>query len=53
MHIRKLKVKGHLVQVGFVCLQNPLDTTVDLLAVGWNGPTGLESEGKEQREMTH
>ena len=49
MHM-KLKVKGHLlVPVGFVCLQYPLDTTVDLLAVGWNGLTGLESEGKEQR----
>lgn len=43
------KVKGHLVVVpgGFVCLQNPLDSAVDLLAVGWTELMGLKpfSEG--------
>lgn len=29
---------------GSVCLQNPLDSSVDLLPVGRNGLTGLEPE---------
>lgn len=42
-----------MVPGGFVCLQNSLDSTVDLLAVGWTGLTGLEPEGKEHQEMIH
>lgn len=46
----KLKVKGHLlVPGGFVCLQNPLYSAVNLLPVGWTGLTGLESDRKTQR----
>lgn len=46
--INRLKVKAHAaVQRGSVGLQNPLDSSVDLLPVGWTGLTALEpfSEG--------
>ena len=46
----KLKVKCHLlVPGGFVCLQNPLYSAVNLLPGGWTGPSGLESDGNTKK----
>ncbi len=42
-----------MVPGGFVCLQNSLDSAVDLLPVGWTGLTGLEPEENKHKDMAH
>lgn len=36
-----------------MCLQNPLDSAVDLLAVRWSGLIGLEPDEHKHQVMTH
>lgn len=44
--IAESKVEAPLAApVGFMCPQDPLDSAVDLLPVGWTGLTGLGTEG--------